>query len=368
MKKQLLFITALVMCVTQSFAQGFDVGNLSYNVVNATTLTASVTGFVAGQETATLVIPEKVTDPATSTEYTVVRVVGGAFYNNTGINDAIITSISLPGSINFIALNAFRELPNLTTVTFAPSNVDVVELQFQDAIFWGCTKLDNVDLSPTKVNLGRVSPAKTTATLTGRNIFNSCTGLKSFKLKNNAATVRLFTGLFNGCTSLETVDLSGTAITTISPNVFQDCTALKTLYLGSDTPPVAVNSNAFLNVTSLPSATLFVPTATGVTNYTNDNTVFDWEVFFGTVSAGTTLSTKSSEFASSFKLFPNPATNTISVSKDVVSAKIYSILGKEVKAFNNQKEFDVSNLSNGLYFFKATLNNNVTETIRFIKK
>ncbi|SFB93748.1 Por secretion system C-terminal sorting domain-containing protein [Algibacter lectus] len=364
MKKQLLFIAALVMCVTQSFAQDFVAGNLNFSIqTNGTEV--SCKGFVAGMESASLVIPEKVTDPATSTEYNVAVIAGGAFYNNTGINDQIITSISLPGSIKLVGVNAFRELLNLTTVTFAPSTVDVSLLRFEDAIFWGCTSLTSIDLTGTNINFGR--GIGTPASKSGRNLFRDCTSLTSFTLKNNTLTSRVYTGAFSGCTSLETVDFSGTAITTFSPNAFLNCTALKTLYLGADAAPNTVNATAFGGITApISGGQLFVPTATGVTNYT-DATNFEWESYF-TILSGTTLSTDRIVSASNFKLYPNPATKSISVSKAVVSAKIYSMLGKEIKTFTNQKEFDVSNLSKGVYLFKAKFENNTTETIRFVKQ
>ncbi|WP_159020665.1 leucine-rich repeat domain-containing protein [Algibacter sp. L3A6] len=365
MKKQLLFIFALVMCLPQAFAQAFDVGNLSYNVINSTKLTVSVTGFVPGQETEALIIPEKVTDANTSIEYTVVRVVPAAFYNNaTGGANNIITSISLPGSINYLAFNAFRSLTNLTSINFAPSNLDTSLVKMENFVFAGCTSLTSVDLTGVNVNIGHGTSG---ANKQGSNVFNGCTSLTSFTLKNNAQSSRIFTGFFNGCTSLETVDFSGTAISIISPLAFANCTALKTMYLGSDVPPATVNSNSFDGIVApIAGGTLFVPTATGVSAYTND-TVFDWDAYF-TIAAGTTLSTNKHELTPSFKLFPNPATNTIRVSKKVVSAIIYSTLGKEIRTFNNQKEFDISNLSNGLYLFKAKFENNTTETIRFVKQ
>ncbi|WP_139959657.1 leucine-rich repeat domain-containing protein [Flavicella sediminum] len=362
MKKQLLLITALIMCVTQSFAQ-FEVGGLTFNI-QGTSTNVSCTGFTTGNEVASLVIPEKVTDPATSIEYAVTVIAGGAFYNNDGINDAIITSISLPGSLKIIALNAFRELPNLTTVTFAPSNEDVELLRFEDAIFWGCSKLESIDLTGTNINFGR--GVGTPATKTGRNLFRDCTSLKSFTLQNNTQTSRIFTGAFNGCTSLETVDFSGTAISTFSPNAFLNCTALKTLYLGADTAPVTVNATAFGGITApISGGQLFLPSATGVTNYT-DSAIFDWESYF-TIATGT-LGVDDLDLAANFKLFPNPAKNTISVSNNVVSAKIYSLLGTEVKSFSSNNDFDISYLANGIYLFKAEFENGATETVRFVKK
>ena len=87
--------------------------------------------------------------------------------------------------------------------------------------------------------------------------------------------------------------------------------------------------------------------------------------FIGALS--TTLSITTNGF-NEFKLYPNPTTDFIQVSniKEKSSAKIFDILGKELKSlelFSSSKKIDVSKLKPGLYFL--SINNNAS--LKFIK-
>lgn len=68
------------------------------------------------------------------------------------------------------------------------------------------------------------------------------------------------------------------------------------------------------------------------------------------------------------KLSPNPSTEFILISglSSVNNYKIYNLLGKEIKngVITNDKQIDIRDFKNGLYFFKFVKGN----TIKFIKK
>ncbi|MDN3671601.1 alpha-amylase family glycosyl hydrolase [Flavobacterium branchiarum] len=71
-------------------------------------------------------------------------------------------------------------------------------------------------------------------------------------------------------------------------------------------------------------------------------------------------------------LYPNPVTDYFTLSAPVLNVAIYSLSGQLVKRFSGNakltSEFSVSELSSGLYFVKATDENNNTEVLKFLKK
>ncbi|MDQ7917724.1 T9SS type A sorting domain-containing protein [Mesonia sp. MT50] len=54
-------------------------------------------------------------------------------------------------------------------------------------------------------------------------------------------------------------------------------------------------------------------------------------------------------------LYPNPVQNTfqIETSEEIKRVNVFSIAGKEVASFTSQLEYDISNLSSGVYFLKV---------------
>ncbi|AUC82095.1 T9SS type A sorting domain-containing protein [Lacinutrix sp. Bg11-31] len=81
-----------------------------------------------------------------------------------------------------------------------------------------------------------------------------------------------------------------------------------------------------------------------------------------------TLSNNDFRIANKPSLFPNPATETITISnlETTTSYSIINILGKTISAgsINNNDTINISKLSNGVYFIKLKTN----EVIRFIKQ
>lgn len=71
-------------------------------------------------------------------------------------------------------------------------------------------------------------------------------------------------------------------------------------------------------------------------------------------------------------LYPNPVSDYFTLSAPVSRVTIYSLSGQLVKSFTGSgkltSEFSVSELSAGLYFVKATDENNTTEVLKFLKK
>lgn len=93
-------------------------------------------------------------------------------------------------------------------------------------LFSGCSKLESADLT-----------VKNTLSITDlKEVFLGCSSLHEVVMLPSTANVKNFTGLFSGCESLETLDLSGvsTAKATTMLNMFQDCSSLQTVMLGTE--------------------------------------------------------------------------------------------------------------------------------------
>ena len=71
-------------------------------------------------------------------------------------------------------------------------------------------------------------------------------------------------------------------------------------------------------------------------------------------------------------LYPNPASDYFTLNTDTAKVQIYSITGQLVKNFNTieskEHQFNISDLSKGVYFVKAFNDNNEVQVMKFVKK
>ena len=58
-----------------------------------------------------------------------------------------------------------------------------------------------------------------------------------------------------------------------------------------------------------------------------------------------------------FNVFPNPVQNTFHLNIDIEKMEIYDPEGRLIKEFSNQKEYDISSLSRGLYLLNISVKN-----------
>lgn len=193
-----------------------------------------------------IVIPDYVTFKGT--KYPVTLVAASAFEN------AQINSVKLPSKLKEIGLKAFRatnikELvipasvkkvegsafaycPNLTKVTFAASNMELIE-----GCFAGCHKLQSVTF-----------PASLTRDMT-YDMFRDCPMLTTVTLPKNLRTVPQ--QMFSGCKSLRKIDLPAT-VTKIGGHAFSGC-PITDLVITSVTE---VDDSSFMGCKSLKTITI----------------------------------------------------------------------------------------------------------------
>lgn len=193
-----------------------------------------------------IVIPDYVTFKGT--KYPVTLVAASAFEN------AQINSVKLPSKLKEIGLKAFRatnikELvipasvkkvegsafaycPNLTKVTFAASNMELIE-----GCFAGCHKLQSVTF-----------PASLTRDMT-YDMFRDCPMLTTVTLPKNMRTVPQ--QMFSGCKSLRKIDLPAT-VTKIDGHAFSGCPITDLVITGV----TEVDDSSFMGCKSLKTITI----------------------------------------------------------------------------------------------------------------
>lgn len=193
-----------------------------------------------------IVIPDYVTFKGT--KYPVTLVAASAFEN------AQINSVKLPSKLKEIGLKAFRatnikELvipasvkkvegsafaycPNLTKVTFAALNMELIE-----GCFAGCHKLQSVTF-----------PASLTRDMT-YDMFRDCPMLTTVTLPKNLRTVPQ--QMFSGCKNLRKIDLPAT-VTKIDGHAFSECPITDLVITGV----TEVDDSSFMGCKSLKTITI----------------------------------------------------------------------------------------------------------------
>ena len=85
-----------------------------------------------------------------------------------------------------------------------------------------------------------------------------------------------------------------------------------------------------------------------------------------------TLSSNQFNQTNSLNLFPNPTSGLFTINGQVSRVEVYTITGQIVKSFENitseEYQFDVNDLSSGVYLVKAIDSNNSSKTMKLIKQ
>lgn len=179
-----------------------------------------------------------------------------------------------------------------------------------------------------------------------------------------------YTGTFVG-TFISEVDAYGTMITATDGNV--DVTRLKTI------ETLQISYPGFGNVGTYVQTTYRYYRPIDLWPYVKStNTVIDIGVL--NLNTNTTsiekapaaiLSTPDLEFNNSISVFPNPATNLITITNladhKIVSVAVIDLLGKTVLNKNETNRVDISGLENGTYLVKIQTDNG-TVVKKVIKK
>ena len=199
----------------------------------------------------------------------------GEMFNRCGSLTVIDLSAMTTGSL-YGVYSLFQECTSLRSVTFG-DGFDVKNADQFSYMFYKCSSLQSVDLSSFRpsqvttlecmfdgctslqtVNLGGLCTAIGNNNFSGylNNMFNGCAALTAVDFTGmNTAYVRSMANMFNGCASLTTLDLSpfNTSRVTSMAGMFNGCSLLNSIYVSSVwiTNSVSGSANMFLGCTSI---------------------------------------------------------------------------------------------------------------------
>ena len=264
--KRLLFSFLFVLTAIAGWAQDpepttFTKGDLTYTVTDDETKTVSVKA-TSTSVTGDLVIPSSVTNEDVT--YSVTRIEAEAFKSSS------ITSVSIPASVLTIGNQAFNFINTLLSVRIedgdtpltlendyygAFHNGDAGSEQCTKTIYLGRNIVSSVEnRSCTEFNTVEELTIGPKVTALGDNAFNGCTGLQSVDLSNATSLTSIGVSAFYGCSNLASIDLSQLKLTTIGAGAFYGCSKLTTLDLG--TTLTAIPENMLFSCSALTSITI----------------------------------------------------------------------------------------------------------------
>ncbi len=283
--KRIFTILFAAMLAGQAWAEDFTIGNLKYTVTDETNHYVSV-GKAKTKPTGALNIPEKVTNPDNSAEYTVTSIGDDAFDNCGGL-----TSVTIPNSVTSIGGGAFRYCSGLTSVTIGNSVTSI-----DGAAFSCCSKLTSVTIPNSVTSIGRFAfaycsglteinvesantkytsengvlfnkdkttivccPAGKTGTYTipnsvtsiGNEAFDDCSKLTSVTIPNSVTNIGEWGFAF--CSGLTSVTIPN-SVTSIGRLAFENCSGLTTVTIPNSV--TGIGSSAFEDCSGLTSITI----------------------------------------------------------------------------------------------------------------
>lgn len=298
MKKQLLFLIALVTFVTANAASPFTFSDSKYYKLDETTKTATLSN-AAGTASppkqnslpATVIIPDAIEKDGET--YTVTGISDGYFRTKQQYTKEIIlpstlksigsscflgltslTGIDLPDGLESIGKQAFNNLSNLTGTLNVPASVksvgnkafagtgfsevvinspDTWDAGQEDASwFYGCPNLANVSIP-------------STWTLIPRGTFQNCTKLTEIALPENLETIGR--SAFAGSALTEvTIPASVTSIA----NYAFSSSALKSVNIQGDDNPLSIGMGAFNTASPLEEVRISRRTPPAYVDYDRD--------------------------------------------------------------------------------------------------
>ncbi len=190
-----------------------------------------------------------------------------------------LTTVTIDGTVNWIAAQMFRSCENLkevhgfsniTTIYhhafYGCTSLETLDINFSTLetidgnVFHDCTSLDftNIDFSNVKTfgqecfrntNLSNITFNLTEPLSFGYGVFRN-TKLTTLTIPNNCNTINT-NNMVQDCVNLTSLTFPTGLITSLGYDVARNCTALQTVYVGDSL--VKINGNAFNGCTSLTS-------------------------------------------------------------------------------------------------------------------
>ena len=164
----------------------------------------------------------------------------------------LLTSITLPASIQSIGNNAFYKNVKLTTVQLSERLTTI-----GNNAFYGCSSLASVTI-PESV------------TTIGSNAFYGCSSLANITIPEGITY--LSNGIFSGCSSLASVTIPE-SVTSIGYNAFKGCSTITTITISSNV--TNIGASAFASCSNLSSITIYSDVITSLGTSVGTSAFFD---------------------------------------------------------------------------------------------
>ena len=173
----------------------------------------------------------------------------GTMWQNASGFKASVETITVDASCENFAgdklQGLFAACTKLTSIT-GLGTINTTNVTTMQTMFNNCSSLASLDLSG--FNTANVT--------TMQNMFSGCSSLETVDLSGfNTANVTTMQNMFASCLSLETVDLSSfnTASVTTMKSMFYECSKLTAIFVGDDWSTASSTDYMFYNCTSLPN-------------------------------------------------------------------------------------------------------------------
>lgn len=181
--------------------------------------------------------------------------------NTQLIADAIGTdgSLAIQGPMNENDIAALKKyMTDNTNATLSLDLTDAILASIPDRAFYQITGLVSIELPEGLTEIGNSWNGS---------VFSGCTGLESVTFPSTLEEM-VFSS-FWGCTNLETIDLSKTKVASIEAALFHDCSSLTSVSFGPETS--VFNNTVFVGCSSLTTIDLSLCEAVPVFYYTPDD-------------------------------------------------------------------------------------------------
>ena len=200
--------------------------------------------------TAKVILPEKVKNEATDTEYTLTTIGEYCFYKTTAKN------ITLPESITTLEPYAFAYCQSLTAINL-PESITVIP----NNLLYECRALPSIKLPSKTKSIGNIAfsycraltsiEIPETVTSIGQSAFNECRALTSIYIPDNVKSIGGYT--FRSCENLVSVRLPE-GLTSIPDYMFDSCSKLRNVVIPENV--TSIGGSAFCYCREIPAINL----------------------------------------------------------------------------------------------------------------
>ena len=202
---------------------------------------------------------------------------GTRWLGNESFQGCVMSTVTLPISVEKIGVGAFEDCGNLLSITLSDNLSSIGASSFKNCVslsslvipdgvihigngaFHDCSSLESITIPESITSIGDNTFSGCTAlteinisdsiSMIGDNAFLDCSSLRSINIPNSVFSIG--EGAFKGCVSLSSSITIPSGVKTISPSLFYDCLSLQSVIIQDGVNKI--DNCAFYNCSSLRS-------------------------------------------------------------------------------------------------------------------